>query len=277
MGSDAVAAAPAPAAAAEDLALIREASLAAADIALDHFRRGARQWTKDDASPVTEADLAVDRYLLETLTAARPEYGWLSEETADEPTRLSRRRVFVVDPIDGTKAFIAGEDRWMVSVAVVEDGRPLVGCLVRPATGAVFTAARGGGAFRDGERLSIRPRPDPAGARVSGPRRLTREPEAVAAGMEAVRYIPSLALRLAMVAAGELDGVLTHGGSSDWDLAAADLVVTEAGGIVESYEGRPLAFNGRRPDQPVVIACRPGLDEPLRTIAERLGHARRRS
>ena len=253
-----------------EVALLHEAAVEAGEIARAHFERGVRHWHKDDASPVTEADVAVDRFLRERLTAARPDHGWLSEETVDAPDRLGRRHVFVVDPIDGTRGFLDGNDAWVVSVALVTDGRPRAGVLVRPMTGEIFTAAAGLGAFRGRERLSIPDRTGLSGARVAGPRRLRTHPPAIEAGLDVVPFIPSLALRLAMVSTGDLDVVLTFGGSSDWDLAAAELVVQEAGGAVETVVGPPLAYNRRTVAQPSLIAAGPGLVPAVRAIAEGL-------
>lgn len=254
---------------AADVALVAEATRAAADVALSHFGRAPRTWTKEDASPVTEADLAVDRFLRERLTGARPGYGWLSEETADDPARLGRSDVFVVDPIDGTKAFIAGHDAWTISVAIVTDGRPRVGCLVRPVTGETFLAHAGRGAFLGRRALGARPRAGLAGARVSGPKSLLRT-AAGEEGFSLVPYVHSLALRIALVAAGEIDAVVTKGGSSDWDLAAADLLVQEAGGEMTAGPGRPV-YNTPEPRHGGVVAAAPGLADAVRALVARNG------
>ena len=139
---------------AADLALLTAAALAAGALALGFFGRDQRTWMKDGNSIVGEADMAVDRLLADILRAARPDYGWLSEETADTPERLGRGRVFVVDPIDGTRAFIAGRAQWAVSLAVVEDGRPVVAVLAMPALAETLHAVAGGGAWRLTERLA---------------------------------------------------------------------------------------------------------------------------
>ena len=140
---------------ADDLALISEAAREAGRIALGFFKQSPEVWMKGGTSPVSEADYAVDRFLRETLTAARPDYGWLSEETADSAGRLAASRTFVVDPIDGTRAFLDGRSTWCVSIAVVEDGHPLAGVLDCPATGEIFSASAGKGACKDGRRLHV--------------------------------------------------------------------------------------------------------------------------
>jgi Archaeal fructose-1,6-bisphosphatase and related enzymes of inositol monophosphatase family len=118
---------------ADDLELLRSTAVAAGIIASSYFRKDVRSWTKENASPVSEADIIVDRFLAANLLQARPDYGWLSEETADNPSRLDCERVFVVDPIDGTRAFLRGEDYWTVSLAVVENGVPVAGVVYAPA------------------------------------------------------------------------------------------------------------------------------------------------
>ena len=131
---------------AEDLELLRSAAVSAGLIAASFFRRDLKTWTKENASPVTEADITVDRYLHNALTAARPTYGWLSEESADNPERLERRRVFIVDPIDGTRGFIRGEDSWTVSLAIAEDGVAVAGVVyARVQDKAHLQATQGGG------------------------------------------------------------------------------------------------------------------------------------
>jgi myo-inositol-1(or 4)-monophosphatase len=221
----------------DDLALIREAAAEGAAIAMRYFRKSPDVFWKG-SSPVTEADYAVDRFLRETLTAARPDYGWLSEETADSPERLERNRAFVVDPIDGTRGFMEGKTTWCVSVAVVEAGRPVAGVLDCPATGEVFMAALGGGATLDGQPIAVaKPSDRPV---LAGPRVMV---EALDPSAATHPYIPSLAYRLALVASGRIHATFVKENSHDWDLAAADLILTEAGGEVVDSEGRPLIYN----------------------------------
>ena len=245
---------------AADLALLSAAATEAGALALGYFRREQRVWAKGDSSVVGEADIAVDRRLKEFLAAARPDYGWLSEETADTPDRLGRVRVFVVDPIDGTRAFIAGRDEWAVSLAVVENGRPAVAVLALPALGLVFRAVRGAGAFRGDERLAASGVARLAEARFASSRRYARA-AAVAAGRDSVdfRYVPSLAYRLALVAAGAVDVAIARPNARDWDLAAADLLVHEAGARLTDLSGRRLDYNRAEAIHPALVATTPAL------------------
>lgn len=240
---------------AADMRLLREAAHEAGRIALGYFRTGVERHRKADSSPVTAADLAVDRFLKETLTAARPRYGWLSEESLDDRTRLGRARTFVVDPIDGTAGFLAGRHDWTVSLAVVEHRRPVAAVLLEPVTGALWIAGRGAGACRDGAPIAVASPARRMGWRVAGPARLLKGPEARARGIERVPFIASLALRLARVAEGSLDAVIAKKGACDWDLAAADLIVHEAGGRLTDRNGEPVLYNGPEVRQVPVAAA----------------------
>ena len=255
---------------AADVALLAAAAEEAGEIALRWFRRDPQVWQKAGGSPVSEADLAVDRHLKQRLLAARPDYGWLSEETADGPERLERARVFVVDPIDGTRAFVDGDDQWTVSLAVVEAGRPIAAALIQPATGALWLAAAGAGARRDGEPLAVADRAALDGSRVSGPSRFLERTAITGAGFASRRFVPSLALRIAQVADGRLDIAYGSGNAHDWDLAAADLLVQEAGGRVAVPSGEPLVYNRAVPRHPPLVAAVPGLFDAARDLLARI-------
>lgn len=226
-----------------DLALLLDAAREAGRIALSYFRQSPEVWLKGGTSPVSEADYAADRYLHETLLAARPDYGWLSEERADDAARLAARRTFVVDPIDGTRGFLEGRRDWCVSVAVVEQGRSIAGVLECPARTETYSAVLGGGAFKNGRRLAVgEPR---ATALVGGPAEFVNAlPREVRERVKRAEYVPSLAYRLAMVADGALDGSFVKPNSHDWDLAAADLILREAGGDLLDEHGKPPTYGG---------------------------------
>ncbi|MDG3575062.1 3'(2'),5'-bisphosphate nucleotidase CysQ [Rhizobium sp. YJ-22] len=230
---------------AEDLDLIRAAASAAGEVAMGFFGKSPEVWYKNEnRSPVSAADFAANEKLAQILRAARPNYGWLSEETEDDAARLGCETLFVVDPIDGTRAFIAGLDTWCVSVAVVHRAVPVAGVLVAPALGEDFWAAAGAGAWKNGKAISV-------SAPVRGARLQLAAPEDIVsrfepgfrAGVERIRHVPSLAYRLAMIADGRIDGTLVKKNSHDWDLAAADIILAEAGGQLVGLEGRPLAYN----------------------------------
>lgn len=236
-----------------DLQLIRDAARAGGEIAMRYFKRNPQTWLKGGNSPVSEADYAVDRYLRETLIAARPDYGWLSEETVDSPARLTARRTFVVDPIDGTRAFLEGSATWCVSIAVVEEGEPLVGVLDCAAREEVFEASAGSGASRNGKRISVGSHSD--APLVAGPKSLF-EGGAVEwpAHFRRGPYFPSLAYRLAMVASGALDATFVKPNAQDWDIAAADLILREAGGRLVDIRGNSLRYGGADPRHGAMVA-----------------------
>jgi myo-inositol-1(or 4)-monophosphatase len=228
----------------DDLELLRSAAVAAGILAAGFFRHAMKTWTKANASPVSEADITVDRYLKTTLLAARPGYGWLSEEEADDLSRLTRRRVFVIDPIDGTRGFIRGEDSWTISLAVIEDGAPIAGVVYAPARDELFEAARGSGA-RFNARPIVTERPDGAAPVIPGPGAV--HDELRAAGLDYVRgpYLPSLAYRLVQVAMGALDALPVRRGASDWDVAGAAAILSECGiELIDACSG-PIRFNRR--------------------------------
>lgn len=215
-------------------------------LAMRWFRPGERTAARTDykggGSPVTEADLAVDAFLADRLRPLFPEAGWLSEETADSPDRLSRETVLVVDPIDGTRGFAEGDARWSVCVALVRAGRPIAGVIAAPATGDAYVAALGGGAWRNGARLTLARETRLAGGRIAGP-----QPSSVkiarALEMTLVPKIPSLAVRFAQVADRALDAALSSANSHDWDIAAADLILHEAGGRLTDFAGQTPTYN----------------------------------
>lgn len=229
--------------AAEDLALLRKAAGEAGSIAMGYFGKDPQVWMKAGTSPVSEADYAADTYLRETLLAARPGYGWLSEETADDLARLSARRTFVVDPIDGTRGFLQGLDSWCVSIAVVEDGRSIAGVLECPAKRETYFALPGEGAFLNRNRITVgRPRPR---MEIAGPKAMVdRLPAAWQERLTRTPHIPSLAYRLAMVASGSLDATFVKPDAHDWDIAAAALILREAGGELVDGGGRHPAYGG---------------------------------
>lgn len=249
-----------------DLDLLTAAALRAGELAMRFFRRSPQAWAKEGGSPVTEADVAVDHLLRTALLGERPLYGWLSEETEDDPARIGRERIFVVDPIDGTRAFIEGDDRWCVSVAVVQAGRPVAAALAVPARRELFTATAGGGAWAGEARLSASARPELAGARVAGPRGWLKSALLHDAAPRLQPHVPSLAYRIAAVATGRLDAAFASPRAHDWDLAASDLLVHEAGGRLTDLAGAAPIYNREIPRHGVLAAANPKLQPHLLAI-----------
>ncbi|GIL03156.1 MAG: 3'(2'),5'-bisphosphate nucleotidase CysQ [Alphaproteobacteria bacterium] len=242
---------------AADVELLLGAAAEAGAIAMRYFGASMRSWMKPGQSPVTQADVEIDEFLRETLLAARPDYGWLSEETAAADQRLGREIMFVVDPLDGTRGFLAGDRRWCLSLAIVAGGRPGAAVLHCPALERTFSATAGGGA-----RLNGRPIDNPPSdqvRRVTGSRRINAEiAERLPGRVEVLDFVPSLAYRLALVASGEIDGAFARPGAHDWDVAAADLILTEAGGCLLTLAGQPVRYTASGHRMPSLLAAGPG-------------------
>jgi myo-inositol-1(or 4)-monophosphatase len=245
-----------------------DAAREAGRLALGYFRPGqqtaAQIRYKAGGSPVSEADLAVDALLRRRLSGALPDAGWLSEETEDDPSRLQRSRLFVVDPIDGTRAFIAGDPRWTVSLALIAEGRPVAGVVFAPALEETYAAALGGGATLNDGPIAVSSRGGLDGARIGGPRSMVESLQKTARLSLALEpKIPSLAYRIARVAAGALDLAIASENSHDWDVAAADLILAEAGGALVEGSGLPLTYNREETRHPVLLAASRPLIQPF--------------
>ncbi|HEX8670005.1 MAG TPA: 3'(2'),5'-bisphosphate nucleotidase CysQ [Allosphingosinicella sp.] len=221
-----------------------------------------RRWEKSPGQLVCDIDLEVDSFLREELTKLDPEAGWLSEETLDASDRIERPRLWVVDPIDGTRDYLRGRPGWCVSVALVEERTPLLGVLDAPARGEHWSAAKGQGARRNGERLRVSGRAELEGARIPADQLPIADADLVA-----VPKPNSIALRIAMVAAGEADLIATLKWGFEWDIAAAALIAAEAGATVSGALGQPLAFNTASGEAFGVLVATPGIHA---AAAERL-------
>ena len=238
--------------AAELAASVREAGL----LALSMFQKPIKNWTKGPAdSPVSEADIAANDLLHERLTALDRSVAWLSEESADDSVRLAARYVWVVDPIDGTRAYIAGLPDWTVSVALVDRGRPIAACLYAPVTEEFFAARAGSGATLNGAAIAVSAGTGLENSRIAGPRKLMDRFAAVAPPFSAAPRVRSLALRFARVAQGAFDAAIAGGNSHDWDLAAADLLVHEAGGALTPLGGGAVTYNCPVPRHGTLVAA----------------------
>lgn len=250
-------------------AAVREAGA----LALKKFRAPFKSWNKSNASPVSEVDIAVDELLRERLAATTPIYGWLSEESVDDLARVDARQVWVVDPIDGTRAFIGGLSDWAISAALVEDGRPVVAALFAPVANALYLATAGQGATLNGVRLAISHAESLDGARVAGPKRRLDALEALHARIETLPKVNSLALRIARVADGAIDVAFAGANSHDWDLAAADLIVHEAGAALTDFAGHPVTYNRPIPMHAALVAAGRGRHEKLLRLMQDHGAA----
>ena len=219
------------------------------------LKTSARIWSKAGGSPVTEADVAVDTFLKVKLSEALPQASWLSEETADDPSRIGRQLVWIVDPIDGTRAFLSGSHDWSVSIALLAGGRPALGVVYAPAHSTLYEARRGEGALRDGEPIEASPAERLPDVSIAGPKGMLDELEQRIGSFKRPPRIPSLALRLARVADGSVDAGLVSANARDWDIAAADLILEEAGGVLTGLDNVPPAYNQTDPVHGELVAA----------------------
>ncbi|WP_172298687.1 3'(2'),5'-bisphosphate nucleotidase CysQ [Pseudoruegeria sp. HB172150] len=248
-----------------DLELLIHAARDAGEIALRYWRSDQKVTDKGgDAGPVSEGDIAVDRALRETLLAARPGYAWLSEETEDTPTRLTAETLFIVDPIDGTRAYVQGEPTWALSLSVVQRGAPVAGVVYLPEHDKLYAAAKGKGARLNGESIRTGNSVDPDGARILASRPVF-DPAHWPGGMPQItrHFRPSLAYRLCLVAEGRFDAMLTLRPTWDWDIAAGTLIAAEAGAAVTDRHGGALRFNHPVPQNPGALVAPPALHAAL--------------
>ncbi len=215
------------------------------------FRLGrqtvSRVWYKNGTSPVSESDIATNDLLHEKLAMLLPEAGWLSEETTDNASRLASRLLWIVDPIDGTRAFIEGHKDWCISVALIADGEPVIGNVFAPARKIHYQAVRNLGAQTNKQPLAVSEQQTLTGSRVAGPHNMMGRLEQASGAVQRLEKIPSLALRIARVAAGDIDVALVSTRSCDWDIAAADLVLREAGGTLTGLSGETIVYNRPSP------------------------------
>jgi myo-inositol-1(or 4)-monophosphatase len=257
---------------AQDFDLAREAARDAAKLALGYWGKAINHERKADGSTVTEADFAVDRLLAARLRVMRPAYGWLSEESAEHTTRLAARRVWVVDPIDGTRDFLLGGNDWTIAVCLVEDSAPVLSAIVNPVRGEYFEAKAGAGAFLNGRRIKTSAQNELAGARIAVSRAaLTKAPwrapwpGAVPVGANSSIY------RMALVACGRAGACFVLNPKWEWDIAAGAILVSEAGGRVTNFAGAALSFNSPAAKLQGFVAAAPELHKSL---IERFGGAK---
>lgn len=234
-----------------DLSLLLDALKEAGELALAMQAKGFAHRKKADGTSITDVDHAVDDLLKARITVARPEDGWLSEETPDTSVRLGKSRLWIVDPIDGTRGFATGMGFWGIGMALTSAGAAQLSGLIRPADGKLIHAIAGGGAFLNGKRLSP----------PSGQSRQVIAPKSLWPAIEQAGFLPSrgedlpLLLRLAAIASGEIAGALSLGEKNDWDIAAGHLLVTETGGKISTGDGGPVVYNQARPWQPGLVAA----------------------
>ncbi|MEM9433636.1 MAG: 3'(2'),5'-bisphosphate nucleotidase CysQ [Pseudomonadota bacterium] len=247
-----------------DLDLLIEGARAAGDIARKFFKANPETWEKSgDAGPVTEADIAIDTMLRHELRAARPDYGWLSEETEDDKSRLSAQDVFIVDPIDGTRAFVAGEASFSHSLAIARNGIVTAAVVYLPVKEKLYYASKNGPSLCNDVTLSCS-EADIGSARVLATKP-NMKPEFWNGTVPSFsrHFRPSLAYRLSLVAEGMFDAMLSFRPCWEWDIAAGALIVARAGGIASDQNGGELRFNSANAQTSGCVAAGPALHASL--------------
>ena len=255
---------------ARDAALLTETVREAGLLAKSLFRTELKNWIKGKSSPVSEADIAVNELLERRLREASPGYGWLSEESADDQSRVGRKYTWIVDPIDGTRSYLAGRDDWCVCAALVEDASPVLAAVYAPASEEFFFAARGKGTLLNDRRVLASPGDDLDFSRMAGPKPLVERLNPSSDDISLHPRIGSLALRLCRVAHGALDAAFAGGQSRDWDLAAANLIVQEANGRMTALSGDAISYNRRDVVHGVLVAA--GRDRHARIVGHFKDH-----
>jgi myo-inositol-1(or 4)-monophosphatase len=240
---------------ARDAALLTSAVREAGALALSLFRTELKNWTKGASSPVSEADIATNDLIEARLRSATPDYGWLSEESADDEARLGKHLVWIVDPIDGTRGYLAGHEDWCVSVALVEDASPLLAAVFAPVSNEFFFAMRGRGATLNQVPIRATAGAELDFSRIAGPKPLVERLNLQSGTIKLHPRIGSLALRLCRVAQGSLDAAFAGGQSRDWDLAAANLIVQEANGNMTALSGDAISYNRREVTHGMLVAA----------------------
>lgn len=227
-------------------------------------RVGFDMQTKSDRSPVTTVDHEVNRILHEMQRPEFPQDGWLSEESPDDPARLTNQRVWIVDPIDGTKALVNRVPEYCISAALIERGAPIVAAILNPSTDELFTAVRGGGLFVNGTRITHSPARDADPVIMVNAWEFRTDRWSTLAETARRQPMYSIANALALVAAGRVQAVLTIEPENEWDLAAGVLLIEESGGVISDADGKPFRFNQPIPIFRGVIAVAAAADKNLR-------------
>lgn len=254
----------------DDLTLLCDAARMSGEIAMKHFRKDPEVWEKqDNQGPVSEADLAVDAALQKTLLTARPDYGWLSEESSVPGDRQAAEKVFIVDPIDGTRAFLSGQTTFAHALAIAQAGEVIAAAVYLPAMDKLYTAQKGAGAAQNGRAIQHSGTRRADGATVLS-NATNMKPEFWAGTVPNLKrhFRPSLAYRMCLVAEGRFDAMLTFRNAWEWDIAAGDLICSEAGALVTTAAGGKTRYNSSEAYLPGIVAATPDVHADILAAAK---------
>lgn len=257
----------------DDLKLLKQAVTEAGEIALKYFGKNPKTETKSDGSEVSEADLKVNEHLYERLTKGQPDYGWLSEESEDDPKRLDKERVWIVDPIDGTRGFLRNATDWTVAVGLLENGKPIAGCVFAPARKEFYAAQKGETATLNDTPISTTSRSVLKDATLIAGKGILKSDAWIGPWPEVeLIWSNSMAYRLCLVAAGKADATISLSPKSDWDLAGAEAILQSAKGMMTVEGGLIPTYNKKEVRHENIIAAGTNMSETLLSLVKNRKH-----
>ena len=234
--------------------IIKDTILRAGDIALKWFRNDPENWEKEDGSLISKVDIEINNLLMKILKKNNPSFGWLSEETEDDKSRLTNEVTYVVDPLDGTKAFLEGKKEFSISIALVKNGEPISGIVYSPSTKEIFESEKGKGSWKNNKQIKISKYKELSGCRMVAFKPMFSHPSWKKPWPDMlIENKNSVAYRMALVASGEFDAMMALNSKNDWDIAAGDLLIREAGGIVSQHNNTKMKYNDLSTKKPSVI------------------------
>ena len=244
--------------------LVKESILEAGKLALKWFKKDPEQWKKEDGSLVSKADIEINDLLNKLLKNKNPEFGWLSEENEDDKSRLNKKITFVVDPLDGTKAFLEGKKEFSISVAIVKNGLPVSGIVFSPSTDEMFEAEKNKGSWKNNKKVIISNYNRLEKCKMIAFKPMFSHPAWKEPWPKMdVENRNSIAYRMALVASGQYDAMMALNSKNDWDIAAGDLLISEAGGIVTLHTNKKIIYNIENTKKPSVIGTNKAIHEKI--------------
>ena len=244
--------------------LVKESIVEAGKLALKWFKKDPEQWEKDDGSLVSKADIEINDLLNKLLKNKNPEFGWLSEENEDDKSRLNKKITFVVDPLDGTKAFLEGKKEFSISIAIVKNGLPISGIVFSPSTGEMFEAEKNKGSWKNNKKIIISKYKKLEKCKMIAFKPMFSHPAWKEPWPKMdVENRNSIAYRMALVASGQYDAMMALNSKNDWDIAAGDLLISESGGVVTLHTNKKIIYNTENIKKPSVIGTNKSIHDKI--------------